>query len=57
MALSAIDKTVAQTVQNMISEIGELRKLVAIDSMPDKLQKVRQLLRELDEEFYQKSKQ
>jgi bacterioferritin-associated ferredoxin len=57
MALGAIDKTVAQTVQNMISEIGELRKIVAIDSMPDKLQKVRQLLRELDEEFYQKSKQ
>jgi hypothetical protein len=42
----------------MLNEIGELRRFVAIDNMPDKLQQVRQLLRELDAELEeQKRKQ
>lgn len=56
MALNAQSKTVHETVQRMISEIGELRKLVAIDNMPHKLQQVRQLLRELDAELEAQSK-
>ena len=44
-------QAVAQTVERMINEIGQLRLLVAIDSMPEKLQQVRQLLRELDAEL------
>jgi hypothetical protein len=39
---------IKSTVIAMLNEIGELRKTVAIDSMPQKLQQVRQLLRELD---------
>jgi len=35
----------------MLNEIGLLRKVVSIDSMPDKLQQIRQLLRELDAEL------
>lgn len=42
---------VKQTIEAMLNEIGMLRKIVAIDSMPDKLQQVRQLLRELDAEL------
>lgn len=48
-----MNKTVHETVKAMINEIGELRQFVAIDSMPDKLQQVRQLLRELDYELEQ----
>lgn len=47
---------VHETVKAMIGEIGELRKFVAIDSMPYKLQQVRQLLRELDYELEQQIK-
>lgn len=36
------------TVEAMINEIGQLRKLMAIDSMPIELQQVRQLLRVLE---------
>jgi len=42
---------VKQTVAAMLNEIGLLRKVVSIDSMPDKLQQIRQLLRELDAEL------
>jgi len=49
--MTATTATVHQTVKNMISEIGQLRQLVAIDNMPHKLQIVRQLLRELDAEL------
>lgn len=42
---------VKQTVAAMLNEIGMLRLVVPIDSMPDKLQQVRQLLRELDAEL------
>jgi hypothetical protein len=44
----ASSMTVAKTVTQMINLIGELRLLVAIDSMPLELQKARQLLRQLD---------
>ena len=44
-------KTVAKTVQNMINEIGLLRKVVEIDSMPVELQEARYLLRQLDEKL------
>ena len=40
-----------KTVTAMIDEIGKLRLVVAIDSMPAKLQQIRQLLRELDAEL------
>ena len=36
------------TVEAMLNQIGLLRKLMAIDSMPVELQEVRQLLRVLD---------
>ncbi len=49
--------TVHKTVKNMIDEIGQLRVLVAIDNMPEKLQRVRQLLRELDAEYEGLAKQ
>lgn len=42
---------IKQTVAAMLNEIGMLRKVVALDSMPIKLQQVRQLLRELDAEL------
>lgn len=45
------EAAVKATVKAMINEIGKLRLLVAIDSMPVKLQSVRQLLRELDAEL------
>lgn len=57
MALSAQSKTVHQTVQNMIGEIGKLRQLVAIDNMPEELQKIRQMLRELDYKLQEADKQ
>lgn len=53
---AATTKTVAQTVQNMINEIGMLRKIVEIDSMPVELQQVRQLLRQLDEKISKAAK-
>jgi hypothetical protein len=40
-----------KTVTAMIDELGKLRLLVGIDSMPAKLQLIRQLLRELDVEL------
>jgi hypothetical protein len=43
------------TVEAMLDQIGLLRKLVAIDSMPLKLQQVRQLLRELNAELDKKA--
>ena len=49
-----VDAAVRDTVEAMINEIGKLRLLVAIDNMPFKLQEVRQLLRELDEELNRK---
>lgn len=52
---SALDKTVHETVKAMIGEIGKLRSIVAIDNMPDKLQQVRQLLRELDYDLEQRA--
>lgn len=52
--MSAHKETVKATVEAMINEIGKLRQFVAIDSMPTKLQQVRQLLRELDAEMEQK---
>lgn len=51
----AHDAAVHKAVQAMINEIGQLRMLVAIDSMPHKLQQVRQLLRELDNEYERRS--
>lgn len=54
---TATDKTIHETVQAMIGEIGKLRQLVAIDSMPLKLQQVRQLLRELDYDMEQRAAQ
>ncbi|MCG5512811.1 hypothetical protein [Ectothiorhodospira shaposhnikovii] len=55
--MTKTDEAVHAAVQAMINEIGELRMLVAIDSMPEKLQKARQLLRELDEELHQRANQ
>jgi hypothetical protein len=53
-----MNSLVHDTVHRMLNEIGELRRFVAIDNMPDKLQQVRQLLRELDAELEeQKRKQ
>lgn len=43
------------TVEAMLDQIGLLRKLVAIDNMPVKLQQVRQLLRELNAELDKKA--
>lgn len=51
------DAATHQAIQNMINEIGQLRMLVAIDSIPEKLQRVRQLLRELDAEYEVRAKQ
>jgi hypothetical protein len=51
MTMNHNDAAVKQTVINMINEIGLLRKLVAIDSMPYKLQQARLLLRELYAEY------
>lgn len=51
------DAATHQAIQAMINEVGQLRLLVAIDSMPEKLQRVRQLLRELDAEYEQRAKQ
>jgi len=45
---------VHDTVTDMMACIGELRKFMALDSMPLKLQQVRQLLRELDHEMSQR---
>lgn len=39
---------IRKTVSALINEIGELRRLVGIDSMPEELQQVIQLLRMLD---------
>lgn len=55
--MNATAATIHQTVKNMIGEIGALRQLVAIDNMPDKLQQVRQLLRELDAELESKTRE
>ena len=51
------DAAIHEAVKAMINEVGSLRMLVAIDSMPEKLQKARQLLRELDDELEQRAKQ
>lgn len=48
--------TIHETVIAMIGEIGKLRQLCAIDQMPEKLQQVRQMLRELDAELEQAKK-
>lgn len=48
------ESLVADTVRRMIGEIGVLRRFVAIDQMPEKLQQARQLLRELDHELTQR---
>jgi hypothetical protein len=47
---------VKATVEAMIDELGKLRQFMAIDSMPYKLQQVRQLLRELDYELSEAQK-
>jgi hypothetical protein len=54
---TAHKEQVKKTVEAMIGEIGKLRQFMAIDSMPYKLQQVRQLLRELDEELNTKQKE
>lgn len=54
--MSAHDAATHKAIQAMINEVGQLRLLVAIDSMPEKLQRVRQLLRELDAEYEQRAK-
>lgn len=39
---------IRKTVTAMVNQVGELRRTVAIDNMPEELQQVRQLLRVLD---------
>lgn len=55
--MNAHDAATYKAIQAMINEFGQLRLLVAIDSMPEKLQRARQLLRELDAEYELKAKQ
>lgn len=55
--MNAHDAAVHKAIQAMINEVGQLRMLVAIDSMPEKLQRARQLLRELDAEYERRAKQ
>jgi hypothetical protein len=45
---TATTPAIKQTIEAMLNEIGQLRKLVALDNMPEELQQARQLLRLLD---------